>query len=104
MVKPFESQYGVKVQFEGTRDLNAVLTTRLEGGNPPDLAVLPGPGQMAEAARAGRLVPLNSVLELGTTKAQDAQSWIDLGAVDGKVYGVLRKPAFTGRDGDTPDA
>ena len=38
MVKPFEDATGVKVQFEGTRDLNAVLTTRLQGGNPPDVA------------------------------------------------------------------
>ena len=96
MLKPFESQYGVKVQFEGTRDLNAVLTTRLEGGNPPDLAALPGPGQMAEFARAGKLVPLNSVLELGAMKAQYAQSWIDLGAVDGKVYGIFVKAALKG--------
>ncbi len=57
MVRPFETQYGVQVQFEGTTDLNAVLTTRLEGGNPPDLAALPGPGQMAEFARAGGTTP-----------------------------------------------
>lgn len=29
--------------FEGTRDLAAVLTTRVEAGNPPDLAILPNP-------------------------------------------------------------
>ena len=44
MVKPFEDATGVRVQYEGTRDLNAVLTTRVQGGNPPDLAGLPGPG------------------------------------------------------------
>jgi len=96
MVKPFEDATGVKVQFEGTRDLNAVLTTRLEGGNPPDLAGLPGPGQMTEFARAGKLVPLNSVLDLNAMKAQYAQSWIDLGTVGGKVYGIFAKAALKG--------
>src|SRR5207245_11021669 len=89
-------QAGVKIQLDGTRHRTAVLTTRLEGGNPPDLAALPGHGQVAEVARAGKLVPLNSVLELGAMKAQYAQSWIDLGAVDGKVYGIFVKAALKG--------
>ncbi len=96
MVKPFEEQTGVKVQFEGTRDLNAVLTTRIEGGNPPDVAGLPGPGQMAEFARAGKLTPLDAVLDLGAMRQQYAQSWIDLATVDGKVYGIFIKAALKG--------
>src|SRR5947207_15759818 len=58
MVRPFEEQTGVRVQYEGTRDLNAVLTTRVQGGNPPDVAGLPGPGQMRELARRGSLIDL----------------------------------------------
>lgn len=96
MVKPFEEATGVKVEFEGTRDLNAVLTTRLQGGNPPDVAALPGPGQMAEFARGGKLVPLDGVLDLAAMKEQYAQSWIDLATVDGKVYGVFVKAALKG--------
>ncbi len=96
MVKPFEERTGISVQFEGTRDLNTVLTTRLEGGNPPDVAGLPGPGQMAEFARAGKLVPLDGVVDLGAMKEQYAQSWIDLGTVDGKVYGIFVKAALKG--------
>ena len=96
MVKPFEDATGVKVEFEGTRDINAVLTTRIQGGNPPDVAGLPGPGQMAEFARAGKLVALDDVLDLASMKEQYAQSWIDLASVDGKVYGVFIKAALKG--------
>lgn len=96
MVKPFEEATGVKVEFEGTRDLNAVLTTRIQGGNPPDVAGLPGPGQMAEFARAGQLVALDDVLDLTAMKEQYAQSWIDLATVEGKVYGVFIKAALKG--------
>jgi alpha-glucoside transport system substrate-binding protein len=96
MVSPFEERRAVKVQFEGTRDINAVLTTRVQGGNPPDLAVLPGPGQMIEFARAGKLVPLNDILDLARMKEQYAQSWIDLATVDGKVYGIFIKAALKG--------
>src|SRR3972149_5799320 len=69
MVKPFEDQTGIKVEYEGTRDLNAVLTTRLQAGNPPDVAGLPGPGQMAEVARQGKVGPLREGLE-GNALAQ----------------------------------
>lgn len=96
MVKPFEDATGVKVQFEGTRDLNAVLTTRIQGGNPPDVAGLPGPGQMAEFARAGKLIALGDVLDLSAMREQYAQSWIDLATVDGKVYGVFIKASLKG--------
>ncbi len=96
MVKPFEEHTGVKVQFEGTRDLNAVLMTRIEGGNPPGVAGLPGPGQMAEFARAGKLTPLDTVLDLSAMRQQYAQSWIDLATVDGKVYGIFIKAALKG--------
>jgi alpha-glucoside transport system substrate-binding protein len=96
MVRPLEERDGVKVAFEGTRDLNAVLTTRVAGGNPPDVAVLPGPGQMAEFARAGRIVPLDDVLDLPALREQYARSWIDLVAVDGKIYGIFMKAALKG--------
>src|SRR3972149_11475607 len=73
MGKPFEDQTGVKVEYEGTRDLNAVLTTRIQGGNPPDVAGLPGPGQMAEFAQAGHLVAPDGGGCLGTMGGADGQ-------------------------------
>jgi alpha-glucoside transport system substrate-binding protein len=96
MVKSFEQRTGVTVEFEGTRDINAVLTTRVKGGNPPDIASVPGLGQMAELARSGALVPLNDVVDLPTVKQQYAQGWIDLATVDGKLYGVFIKAAVKG--------
>jgi alpha-glucoside transport system substrate-binding protein len=96
MVKPFEDRSGITVAFEGTRDLNAVLTTRLQAGNPPDVAVLPGPGQMAEFARSGKLIALDNVLNRPAVNDQYARSWIDLASVDGKIYGVFVKVALKG--------
>ncbi|HEU5298283.1 MAG TPA: ABC transporter substrate-binding protein [bacterium] len=96
MLKPFEEATGVTVEFEGTRDLGAVLTTRIQGGNPPDVVGLTGPGQMAESARAGRLTPLDDVVDLEAMKEQYASSWLELGTVDGKLYGIFVKAALKG--------
>lgn len=96
MVKPFEDRTGVKVEFEATRDLDAVLTTRVAAGNPPDLALLPSPGKMADLARQGKLVDLGTVLDKGAMKKSYAQSWLDLGSVDGKLVGIFPKADLKG--------
>lgn len=96
MVEPFEQATGVQVDYTGTRDLNAVLSTRVQGGNPPDLAGLPGPGPMAEFARQGRLIDLGGVLDTAAYQQNYAQSWSELGTVDGKLVGVFIKAAVKG--------
>lgn len=96
MVKPFEDQTGIRVEYTGTRDLNAVLTTRVQGGNPPDLAGLPGPGPMAEFARSGKLIDLGGVLDMGAMKDQYSDDWLKLAQVDGKQVGIFIKAALKG--------
>ena len=103
MVKPFEDRTGIKVAYEGTRDLNAVLTTRTQAGNPPELAGLPGPGQMAEFAKAGKLIALDNILDASAMKEQYASDLLKLGQVDdkgqigtGKTYSIFIKTALKG--------
>lgn len=96
MVKPWEDQTGAKVQYTGTRDINTVLTTGVASGVLPDLAGLPGPGQMTEYANAGALQPLNDVLDLPTYEADTAPALAALGKVDDQVYGVFIKAAIKG--------
>jgi len=96
MVKPFEERTGVRVRYEGTRDLNAVLTTRVQAGNPPDVAILPGPGQMAELARRGRIVALDRVLDMPALREEYAREWIALGSAGDRLYGIFVKTALKG--------
>ena len=42
VVSPWEELKGGKVNDEGTRDILDILTVRVAGGNPPDMAVLAG--------------------------------------------------------------
>lgn len=96
MVKPWEDKTGNTVKYTGTRDINAVLTTGVASGVLPDLAGLPGPGQMAEYAKAGALKPLDTVLDLAKYKEETGSGLVDLGTVDGKVVGVFIKAAVKG--------
>ena len=96
MVKPFEDQTGVQVKYESTRDINATLTTRLQAGNPPELAGLPGPGQMFDFAKAGQLKPLDNVLDMNAMGQQYAPDWVKLGQYNGKTYSIFIKTALKG--------
>ncbi len=94
MVKPWEDQTGATVKYTGTRDLNTVLTTGVASGVLPDLAGLPGPGQMAEWASS--LTDLSGVLDVATYKSETAAPLVDLGTVNGKLVGVFIKTAVKG--------
>ncbi len=96
MVKPWEEKTGNTVQYTGTRDINAVLTTGVASGILPDLAGLPGPGQMVEWGKSGALKPLDNVLDTATYKAETSPAFVDLGTVDGKIVGVFIKSALKG--------
>lgn len=96
MVKPWEEETGATVKYTGTRDINTVLTTGVASGVLPDLAGLPGPGQMAEYASAGKLVALDDVLDLQTYQGDTAAALVELGKTEGKVFGVFIKAAIKG--------
>ena len=96
VVKPFEEATGIQVEYEGTRDVNAVLTTRVQGGNPPDIAGLPGPGQLEQFAQDGKLVALNGVLNMASTRRDYAKGWIDLASSNGKLYGIFTGASVKG--------
>ena len=96
MVKPWEDKTGNKVKYTGSRGLGAYLTTATASGTLPDLAGLPGPGEMAQFAKGGSLKPLDSVLDLATYKAETVSALVDLGTVDGKIAGVFIKLSVKG--------
>jgi alpha-glucoside transport system substrate-binding protein len=96
MIAPWEQQTGGKVNFTGTRDLTAILTTRIEAGNPPDIAILPNPGLMAELAKEGELVPLSAFMDMNMINQDYAKGWVDLGTVDGRLYAIFVKASDKG--------
>ncbi len=94
MVAPWEAETGAKVSYTGTRDLNTVLTTGVASGVLPDLAGLPGPGQMQQWADS--LVDLSTVLDVPTYESETAPALVELGKANGKLVGVFIKTAVKG--------
>ncbi|TES86106.1 carbohydrate ABC transporter substrate-binding protein [Candidatus Aerophobetes bacterium] len=89
MVEPFEAATGIRVDFTGTRDLAAILTTRVAAGNPPDVSALPNPGQLEQFAKIGALVDLATFMDMPKVRSDYAKTWLDLASYKGKLYGFF---------------
>ena len=85
---PFTEETGIEVIYEGTDSFATTLPIRVDSGNAPDLAMFPQPGLMADFAREGVMIPLSEFMSEADLAAAYDQSWLDLGSVDGEIYGV----------------
>ncbi len=89
----FEKRTGAKVTFVPAQDpIVNFLGTKIAGGQPPDVAMIPQVGaiQQAVAKKWAKPVGQEARAQLGQNYAQ---VWQDLGAVDGTQYGVYFKAA-----------
>jgi alpha-glucoside transport system substrate-binding protein len=82
----------VKVTFTSAgNQLPTVLSTAVAGGNPPDIAVLPQPGLMKQFVSRGVLKPIDFAKSV--ISANFNSSWVNLGTVNGHLYGLFFKGA-----------
>ena len=89
----FTAKTGIKVAYESIRtNYSTVLQTRITGGNPPDVSILPGIGFLRHFAKDGSI---KKVSELGIDpaglEANYAPGLLDIGKVDGVLYAIMVK-------------
>ena len=89
----FEEETGATVNYTSFGDNGpAYLQTQLEGGKPPNVAVISQPALLQSLAADGDLVPLSDDAA-ATVKENFDESWVDLGSADDTLYGVWFKAA-----------
>ena len=90
VMKPFTDQTGITIQYEASRDQDALLTTRVAAGNPPDLAAAPSPTLLTNFAKTGKVISLNNIVDMTALQSQNSPGCITLGEPlgDGKLYQV----------------
>ncbi|MER6768444.1 ABC transporter substrate-binding protein [Streptomyces bacillaris] len=89
----FEKRTGAKVSFVPAQDpIVNFLGTKIAGGEPPDVAMIPQVGAIQQAVAKKWAKPVGEEAKAQLTKNY-AKVWQDLGAVDGTQYGVYFKAA-----------
>jgi len=75
----------------GGDNLAPLLSTAVEGGNPPDIAAVGQPGLMADFAAKNAIQPIDDLRD--TIVENFGESVADVGAIDGTQYGIMFKGA-----------
>ncbi|NMO32797.1 carbohydrate ABC transporter substrate-binding protein [Streptomyces sp. GMY01] len=89
----FSRRTGAKVTFVPAQDpIINFLGSKIAGGQPPDVALLPQPGAIKQAVEKKWAKPVGAEAQAQLSKNY-SQGWQDIGKVDGKQYGVYYKAA-----------
>ncbi len=85
----FDGPTGADTFYEGSESFEEQVKIRIDGGNPPDIALYPQPGSVVEQAEAGNAIALE---DLGFTyeelEATFGAYLLSLGEYNGKHYGI----------------
>jgi alpha-glucoside transport system substrate-binding protein len=89
----FKVKTGVTANFESQRtNYSTILQTRISGGNPPDVAIIPGIGFLRQFARQNSLKKVSDVgVDLNAIKGNYPPGILEIGQVDGTQYGIMVK-------------
>nr|WP_246235893.1 ABC transporter substrate-binding protein [Streptomyces boluensis] len=93
VLEQFEERTGAEVAFVPAQDpIIGFLESKVAGGEPPDVAMLPQVGAIEQAVANKWAKPVGPEAQKQLDKNY-ADGWKELGAVDGKQYGVYFKAA-----------
>ena len=66
---------GIDIQYTGARDFSDQINAQAAGGNPPDIAIFPQPGKLADFGAEGFVLPVpDDVVE--TVSAEWPAAWM----------------------------
>ncbi len=82
-VAAFEAETGIDIQYEGTKEFEATIGIRIEGGDAPDIVDFPQPGLLATFVATGDVVDLTNILDRADLETRYNASWIDMGVMEG---------------------
>jgi alpha-glucoside transport system substrate-binding protein len=80
----FERCTGITINYTGSNTFESDLPVKVNGGNPPDLALIPQPGLLTQMVLAGAVK--NPPAQTVTNEADWSQYWKNYGSVGGTFY------------------
>ena len=113
-VRSFADENGFSVDFIQSNEFEVQISSTVQAGNAPDIAIFPQPGVLRMWAEEGRIAPLESQVDLPKLEADVIPGFLDAATVDGVRYGApmamngksfywYNKPAFEGKGYTVPE-
>lgn len=82
-IKSFEDKTGIDIQYTGSKEFEANINIRLDGGDAPDIADYPQPGLLRYAVEKGYAIDMETLIDPDWIKTNYSQAWQDLGTMEG---------------------
>jgi len=82
-IKGFEEKTGIDIQYTGSKEFEANINIRLDGGDRPDIVDYPQPGLLRYAVEKGYAIDMNTLINPDWIKTNYSQAWQDLGTMTG---------------------
>ncbi len=81
----FEDCTGITINWNGSKEFEAQLPVRVEGGTAPDLAVFPQPGLLKAMVDTGKMIAAPEAVS-SSVDENYTPDWKNYGTVDGTFY------------------
>jgi alpha-glucoside transport system substrate-binding protein len=88
-MKSFVDTTGIAIEYTGTKTFETSIGTRVDAGDPPDIADFPQPGLLARFAKGGKVIDLAGKLDQAALKANYGQSWLDMATMPGASGDIM---------------
>jgi alpha-glucoside transport system substrate-binding protein len=82
-IKAFEEKTGIDIEYTGSKEFEANINIRLDGGDRPDIVDYPQPGLLRYAVEKGYAIDMNTLIDPDWIKTNYSQAWQDLGTMTG---------------------
>jgi len=83
----WEAENDIDIKYESSKEFEAQIAVRAQGGNAPDIAIFPQPGLMADIANRGFLKPAPDAVKANVEEGW-TEDWANYATVDGTLYGA----------------
>ncbi len=83
----WEEENGITIEYEASKEFEAQIAVRAQGGNAPDIAIFPQPGLMRDMAELGYLKPAPEPVVKNVDEYW-SEDWAAYGQYDGTQYGA----------------
>jgi alpha-glucoside transport system substrate-binding protein len=77
-IKEFQDKTGITIQYTGSKEFEASIRIKVEGGAPPDLVDFPQPGLLSSFVAEGKVLDLSKIINADWLKQNYKQSWLDM--------------------------
>ncbi|WP_061961452.1 ABC transporter substrate-binding protein [Demequina flava] len=84
-IVPFEDCTGIDVTYNGSDEFETEINVRVEGGNPPDLAIIPQPGLLQRVVGTGAVVAAPDAVSANVDEFW-SEDWKNYGTVGTTFY------------------